>query len=185
MGKTIGSLKKEALEVCKIRGHDMNKFTNSGNSATSFCRKCGGYVDVTLKPLPNGISIGGSALGRDCFKSSLHKGVIRDIGLRSSVGRTQGVGTGPRDAGRKERTPRSDIKKTYKRVWAGVKTKKTTFKKTIKGAGKGAKLEKWQCKKGGAHYWKIPIAKPLQPDGTPRTTVGKCAKCKTKRTFYL
>ena len=185
MGKSIGSLKKEALAACKARGHNMNKFTNSGKTSTSYCRTCAAYVDVTPKPLPNGINlcIGGSALGRDCYKSSLSKGVIRDIRLRSSVGHPIGGSDGTK--GGKGKTPRSDIKKIYVRVWAGVKAKQSTVKKTIKGTGKGAKLEKWQCKKGGANYWRIPVAKPLQPDGTPRTTVGKCVKCREKRTFGL
>lgn len=73
--KTIDMLKKEALESCRFRGHNMGHF-NQGKSgrgrgritALSYCKtpSCGGWVCVDTFPPPDGIDIGGSAVALHC-----------------------------------------------------------------------------------------------------------------------
>jgi len=55
-----------------------------------------------------------------------------------------------------------------------VGAKKKTTKKPVSCPGKPVK---WACKKGGAHYWKLPVASKT------KTTKGKCKKCKKTRRF--
>ena len=63
-------LKLDALESCKYRGHDMKRFkTLKPGVALSECRRCKMYVMVNVKPLPNDIDIGGSAVALGCGDS--------------------------------------------------------------------------------------------------------------------
>lgn len=64
--RRITRLKREALESCKRRGHDMGKFTSFIFTHTAKCKKCGMWVQVDERPLQNGIEIGGTAVGRKC-----------------------------------------------------------------------------------------------------------------------
>lgn len=61
--------------------------------------------------------------------------------------------------------------------------KKTAVKKPVK---RTVKLKKWECSKGGAHYWLIPRDNAPMADGTPRgkrMIVGTCKKCQKTRRF--
>jgi hypothetical protein len=65
--KKIDRLKKEALESCDFRGHDMGKFRNyDKETARSLCWNCGMYVQVESSPAPNSIDIGGNAVAMTC-----------------------------------------------------------------------------------------------------------------------
>jgi hypothetical protein len=55
-----------------------------------------------------------------------------------------------------------------------VGAKKKITKKPVSCTGKPVK---WSCAKGGAHYWKLPVASKT------KTTKGKCKKCKKTRRF--
>ena len=66
-------LKKEAIESCKFRGHQMTKFMWLGekdwrhlDEYRAICFVCLKYVDVNLMPLPNQIEIGGTAVALGC-----------------------------------------------------------------------------------------------------------------------
>jgi hypothetical protein len=61
-------LKKEALEACGFRGHEMERFTKleKGNFI-SCCIYCGKEVQVLLSPKPNEIEIGGEAVASHCI----------------------------------------------------------------------------------------------------------------------
>jgi len=61
-------LKKETLEACGFRGHEMERFTKleKGNFISS-CFVCKKEVQVLLKPLPNEIEIGGEAVASHCI----------------------------------------------------------------------------------------------------------------------
>ena len=76
-------LKKEALVACRWRGHKMGKFTNftygaeyrqPRRTAMAFCKVCDAWVNVTDRPLPNEIEIGGEAVALCCAEK-------RKIGL--------------------------------------------------------------------------------------------------------
>jgi len=64
--RRIERLKKEALHSCKRRGHEMSRWTTWPRSYMSECVKCGLYVQVIPKPLPNEIEIGGTAVAVNC-----------------------------------------------------------------------------------------------------------------------
>lgn len=67
-------LKKEALESCRFRQHNMTKFKMLGGTTwESNCKGCGMSVQVDPKPLPNSIDIGGSAVALTCT-AALPKG---------------------------------------------------------------------------------------------------------------
>lgn len=67
--KKLERLKKEALESCKFRGHNMFKFSSRGDhTAVSKCKKCYMGVWVETRPLPNEIEIGGNAVALNCEK---------------------------------------------------------------------------------------------------------------------
>lgn len=63
-------LKERAIESCKLRHHKMGHFSyvKNNNFDTATCELCGMYVDVKVKPLPNEIDIGGSAVALNCEK---------------------------------------------------------------------------------------------------------------------
>lgn len=66
--RKIDRLKKEVKEAAKFRGHKMGKFRTWKYSkiAMSVCNTCNRCVVVDLKPLPNGIEIGGEAVALNC-----------------------------------------------------------------------------------------------------------------------
>lgn len=63
-------LRKDALESCQWRGHEMTRFewndnsTSSSGSAT--CKKCWCTVSVDPNPAQNSIEIWGSAVAINC-----------------------------------------------------------------------------------------------------------------------
>jgi transcription elongation factor Elf1 len=69
--KLIG-LEYDAVKSATLRGHKMGKMTNNhtiGKPATrsiAVCVVCGMDVEVTTKPLPNEIDIGGEAVALNC-----------------------------------------------------------------------------------------------------------------------
>jgi hypothetical protein len=61
-------LKKEAMEACGFRGHEMERFTKlEKGKFISRCIYCEKEVIITLKPLPNEIDIGGEAVALNCI----------------------------------------------------------------------------------------------------------------------
>lgn len=67
--RKIERLKKEALESCKLRGHNMKRFIRHDYWPTvryAHCRNCGRQVVVNSRPQPNGIEIGGEAVALNC-----------------------------------------------------------------------------------------------------------------------
>jgi len=71
----LDKLKREALESCRLRGHDMGYFktqidypkgTGRRQVAISYCKHCKMYVQVDSYPEPNGIDIGGNAVAINC-----------------------------------------------------------------------------------------------------------------------
>lgn len=64
--RRITRLKREAIDSCKSRGHDMGRFASFIFTHTAECKKCKMWVQVDERPLPNGIEIGGTAVGRNC-----------------------------------------------------------------------------------------------------------------------
>ena len=63
----LARLKREALEACSFRGHDMTRFHNSSRiDAYATCKICGKLVGVNAYPAPNDIDIGGNALALGC-----------------------------------------------------------------------------------------------------------------------
>jgi hypothetical protein len=63
-------LKKEAIESCLFRGHEMLRWHKGKNDDDYFvtnCCKCGMIAEVILKPLPNEIEIGGEAVALNCI----------------------------------------------------------------------------------------------------------------------
>jgi len=77
--RKIERLRKEALESCKFRGHEMEKFrihkTGSFRGTipikmvrkmSSTCTICGREVTINVRPLPNEIEIGGEAVALNC-----------------------------------------------------------------------------------------------------------------------
>jgi len=65
---TLATLKKQALESCKFRGHSMGRFRTciKNQSAWTNCGICGKQINVDTAPLPNGIEIGGEAVALSC-----------------------------------------------------------------------------------------------------------------------
>lgn len=61
-------LKNSAIETCRLRKHQMSnfKYLRSIDTDRSICELCGMYVDVKVKPLPNEIDIGGTAVALNC-----------------------------------------------------------------------------------------------------------------------
>ena len=68
MEKTLQDLIEEAEESANWRRHtlsDWDKFRN-GTAASAICEVCGMGVDVTCKPRPNEINVGGRAMALNC-----------------------------------------------------------------------------------------------------------------------
>jgi hypothetical protein len=66
-------LRQAARDAAASRGHALGKFTplrgitnTWGAVSSAECDKCGAWVQVTPKPAPNGIEIGGSAVAVGC-----------------------------------------------------------------------------------------------------------------------
>jgi hypothetical protein len=66
-------LRQAARDAAQTRGHQLGKFTplrgitnTWGAVSSAECDKCGAWVQVTPKPAPNGIEIGGSAVAVGC-----------------------------------------------------------------------------------------------------------------------
>ena len=62
----LDRLRKEALESCKFRGHNMWKFDRYMFTWSSKCRSCGMGVYITNRPAPNEIEICGEAVALHC-----------------------------------------------------------------------------------------------------------------------
>ena len=64
----IEKLKKEAIEACNFRGHDMGDWEDSitENWSYSRCRNCSKQVTVETNPAPNSIDISGEAVAIGC-----------------------------------------------------------------------------------------------------------------------
>lgn len=65
---TLKSLKKEALESAKFRGHKMGGWSDTPDLKSSqfLCTICDAWVQVQTNPAPNSIDIGGSAVAIGC-----------------------------------------------------------------------------------------------------------------------
>lgn len=63
-------LKKRAVDACRLRKHIMDEFRMSEDKKVgiSYCLICNLYVQIDAAPPPNGISIGGPALAKDCTR---------------------------------------------------------------------------------------------------------------------
>lgn len=80
-GTIFGDLAWEHRQLTKLQGsaesaalnrrHDMGdwEYINS-SKAINYCLECGMYVMVNIRPMPNEIDIGGSAVARECDKTS-------------------------------------------------------------------------------------------------------------------
>lgn len=76
MRKSIKRLKKEALEACVFRGHDMKRYHSwvsgilrEGNYVigySSSCKTCGKFVYINLEAGPSDIDIHGEAVALNC-----------------------------------------------------------------------------------------------------------------------
>jgi hypothetical protein len=63
----LNRLKREALEACVFRGHDMGRFNNwCKTAAVSYCKICDKQVVVNTHPMANEIDIGGAAVALSC-----------------------------------------------------------------------------------------------------------------------
>jgi len=62
----INRLKQEAAESCRFRGHNMGRFQTDKYGASATCNVCGAEVQVTPRPMPNEIEIGGEAVALNC-----------------------------------------------------------------------------------------------------------------------
>jgi hypothetical protein len=62
----IERLKREALESCRFRGHEMERFLDYKGLSVSVCKICEMEVAVIPRPSPNGIEIGGEAVALHC-----------------------------------------------------------------------------------------------------------------------
>ena len=61
------TLKQKALAAAECRGHRLGTWVDIGDWRTSAeCRKCGAWVTVNTRLLPNSIEIGGQAVSIDC-----------------------------------------------------------------------------------------------------------------------
>ncbi len=68
MPTKLRKLKEQAIDSSKWRGHFMKPFVTYENKYYfSYCRYCDAYVQVTPKPLPNEIDIGGTAVALNCI----------------------------------------------------------------------------------------------------------------------
>jgi len=61
-------LKQEAMKSATWRGHTFERKwkERAKNDFYKKCIKCGAYLGVTLKPMPNEIEISGPAVAIDC-----------------------------------------------------------------------------------------------------------------------
>lgn len=68
MPSKIRRLKESAMESCKKRGHNMNKFRGSvwSTKHSSLCKNCLMRAIVNPSPGPNDIEIGGEAVALNC-----------------------------------------------------------------------------------------------------------------------
>jgi len=65
--RKIIRLKREALESCKFRGHNMTRFRTIREwEAISVCKTCGNSAFITAQPKPNEVEIMGSAVALYC-----------------------------------------------------------------------------------------------------------------------
>lgn len=66
MAKSLHSLKMEATRSAKFRGHTLMGWKQTSHkSAIAEC-KCGKWVQVNTRPMPNDIEIGGTAVALGC-----------------------------------------------------------------------------------------------------------------------
>ena len=67
MPRNLDRLKREALESCILRGHDMGDWVPRQESrAYAECKQCAQLVVVNVHPLPNSTNIGGGAIATAC-----------------------------------------------------------------------------------------------------------------------
>lgn len=68
MVTNIRTLKRKAREAAESRGHLMGRFSSNvkGTSASSQCMHCHCFAHVNVRPQPNDIDIGGSAVALNC-----------------------------------------------------------------------------------------------------------------------
>lgn len=72
--RKIERLRKEALKSCKFRGHQMGLFNRTHQHYRhSICKACGMEVQITDKPIPNEIEIGGEAVALHCRNKDSEK----------------------------------------------------------------------------------------------------------------
>lgn len=64
--RKIERFKKEAMESCKFRGHQMTRFKTMAGISYAYCLVCRKSVAVDDNPTPNGIDIGGEAVAIEC-----------------------------------------------------------------------------------------------------------------------
>jgi hypothetical protein len=72
---SLAVLRQAARDTAERRGHTLGKFsplrgiTNTWGAVSSAeCQTCGAWVQVTPKPAPNGIEVGGSAVAVVCAR---------------------------------------------------------------------------------------------------------------------
>ena len=76
--RKIDRLKKEALECCKHRDHDMRRFkTMDDHREVSTCKRCNMFVRVDMRPLPGDTDIMGNAVALTCISDD--QKLIRDL----------------------------------------------------------------------------------------------------------
>ena len=65
---SIRTLKKQAVDTCKARGHKMGRFVtlDKRGIAQAVCKFCGMSVMVDTHPAPNSIDIAGNAVALNC-----------------------------------------------------------------------------------------------------------------------
>jgi hypothetical protein len=71
--RKIERLRREALESCQYRGHDMSPFRTHDywtKKRYANCKVCGMQVVINSRPAPNEIDIGGEAVSLDCGSES-------------------------------------------------------------------------------------------------------------------
>ena len=75
--RKIERLRKEALESCEWRGHQMRKFERAqkwlrgSQNGLSMCQTCGAWVVINANPAANDIDIGGPAVALICPAESI------------------------------------------------------------------------------------------------------------------
>lgn len=67
----LRKLMEEANVSCTLRGHKMIYQIINTHQVIGHCEKCGRHVQVTDRPAPNDITIGGEAVALDCEKTSI------------------------------------------------------------------------------------------------------------------